>query len=373
MENNEVNEHESTQVDNVAGAGQQPASQEDKQPQSEQQQQPAEQPVQQQAPQPTSQPHALPSSGLAIAGMVLGIVALVLVFVPVINIVSPVLAIVGLVLSIVGLQGIRNGKKSGKGMAIAGIVTCAIVAVIAILMTASCSAFLGSLTAGGAKQASSSSKTAESNFVGTWDVVEFEIDNKKTSESEINTARKNGYDSFFVFDKGGSLIFVVGGQREDGTWQTVDASTVKITINGGSSQLTLKDDVLSTQGLKLRKGTPRSASAIPPANNGKGSSSSSASSSSSSASSSSEVSPDLKEFLDSYEAFADEYVSFMKEYVQSGSPTSMMQRYLSIMQRYGDFANKLEKYDESKMSPADAAYFAEVSARISKKLLEAMS
>lgn len=86
--------------------------------------------------------------------------------------------------------------------------------------------------------------------------------------------------------------------------------------------------------------------------------------------SSGEVNPDLKAFLDEYEAFMDDYVAFMKKYKESGSSAEMLSDYMTMMQRYADFASAAEKYNSEEMSAADAAYYLEVTTRISKKMLE---
>lgn len=85
-----------------------------------------------------------PKSGLAIAGLVLGIVAAATSFLPIINNGSFILAIVGLILSIVGLMGIRKGTKSGKGMAIAGLVLCLVAGAVVLASQAIYSAAIDS-------------------------------------------------------------------------------------------------------------------------------------------------------------------------------------------------------------------------------------
>ncbi|MBQ6390337.1 MAG: hypothetical protein IJH88_01785 [Eggerthellaceae bacterium] len=82
-----------------------------------------------------------------------------------------------------------------------------------------------------------------------------------------------------------------------------------------------------------------------------------------------EVSPDLKEMLDSYEAFMDEYVEFMKTYQESDDTMGMLSKYSEYMQKYLDFAQKVEAVDTSNMSAADYAYYIEVTSRVSQKLL----
>ncbi len=373
MENNEGKELGSSQSASNQVASQQPVVQDAQQPQEavvqdSQDAQTEQQAQSVQAAQVQAQPQSLKTSALAIAGMVLGIVALVLVFIPVANFAAPILAIVGLILSIVGLQGVKKGKTSGKGIAIAGIVTCAVAAVITLLVIVACSSFLGSLTSNSKNQANAS------QFVGTWDVIEVTYNGKTYNEKDIESSQKNGKDSYFVFEKDGKAIMVVAGERgEDATWEVADANSMYyVAKNGNKTLLTLKDNVLSTSGIKLRKGSTRSS--IPVSKSASSASSSASSQSASTSSSSSQIDPELKEFLDSYDAFADEYVEFMQEYKNSGYSTSMMNKYLDLTKRYSDFASKVTSWEKKakSLSAADAAYFAEVSARVSKKLLEAM-
>ncbi len=84
------------------------------------------------------------------------------------------------------------------------------------------------------------------------------------------------------------------------------------------------------------------------------------------------VDPDLKAFLDSYEEFADEYVAFMKKY--QADPTNaiaMLGEYSEMMQKYADFADKIDKYDSNNMSTEDYKYYIEVTTRCTQKMLEA--
>lgn len=63
-----------------------------------------------------------PRSGFAIAALVLGVVAAATSFMPIINNASFFIALIGFVLAIVAIAGIRKGKNSGKGLAVAGLV-----------------------------------------------------------------------------------------------------------------------------------------------------------------------------------------------------------------------------------------------------------
>lgn len=71
---------------------------------------------------------------MAVASLVLGIVALVTSILPIINNLSFLLAILGIVFAIVGLVGISKGKKSGKGLGVAGLVLSVIAFILVLVM-----------------------------------------------------------------------------------------------------------------------------------------------------------------------------------------------------------------------------------------------
>ncbi len=83
------------------------------------------------------------------------------------------------------------------------------------------------------------------------------------------------------------------------------------------------------------------------------------------------VSPEFKAMMDSYEAFFDEYIAFMKTMSDDPDNTLMLLKYASMVTQYAETMEKLDAIDESKLSPADDAYYIEVMARIEVKLLEA--
>ena len=85
------------------------------------------------------------------------------------------------------------------------------------------------------------------------------------------------------------------------------------------------------------------------------------------------VSPDFKETMDSYEEFFNEYIDFMKKYTDEGSSAnafSMLADYSEFMTKYADMMTKMSEIDTSNLSPADSAYYLEVTARIYQKLAE---
>ncbi len=82
--------------------------------------------------------------------------------------------------------------------------------------------------------------------------------------------------------------------------------------------------------------------------------------------------PDLVAFLDEYEAFVDEYVEFMQSY--SSDPMNalnMLNEYTDMLTQLADYSSKIEKYDSESMSPADLAYYLEVTTRCAEKMLKA--
>ncbi|MGN1114444.1 MAG: DUF6591 domain-containing protein [Oscillospiraceae bacterium] len=83
---------------------------------------------------------------------------------------------------------------------------------------------------------------------------------------------------------------------------------------------------------------------------------------------SNKVSPEFKATMDSYEEFFDEYVEFMNNYKNSTDVLSMLNDYTEYLSKYSEMMDKLNSIDQSKLSAADAAYYLEVSARITKKL-----
>lgn len=83
------------------------------------------------------------------------------------------------------------------------------------------------------------------------------------------------------------------------------------------------------------------------------------------------VNPELKAFLDEYEAFMNEYIDFIKKYEGSNYSTEMLLDYTRMLEKYADFAQAVDEYDLREMSAADAAYYIDVTSRVSKKLLEA--
>ena len=88
------------------------------------------------------------TSGMAIAGLVLGILAAVSSWIPIINNFSFILAVIGLVFAIVGVVGTVRGKKAGRGIAIAALVINLVAAGIVLAMQSAMSAAIDDATSG---------------------------------------------------------------------------------------------------------------------------------------------------------------------------------------------------------------------------------
>lgn len=104
-----------------------------------------------------------PTSGLAIAGLVLGILAIVTSLIPIINNGSFILALIGLVLGVVGLIGIRKGTKGGKGIAIAAIVLTIVSIVLVLISQQVYSAAIDKALDNSMSEANSASSTDETS------------------------------------------------------------------------------------------------------------------------------------------------------------------------------------------------------------------
>lgn len=85
------------------------------------------------------------------------------------------------------------------------------------------------------------------------------------------------------------------------------------------------------------------------------------------------VTPEVKEFWDSYEGFVDEYIDFMKKYMKNPYDLSLLTKLTSFTSRLTDFEEKADKYsDSTEYSDADVAYSLEVYGRIMKKLAQVL-
>lgn len=103
-------------------------------------------------------------SGMAIAALVLGIVALAISWMPIVNNFAFVVALVGVVLGIIGIVGCSRKGKTGKGLAIAGVVLSVVAFIVVLVTQAAYSAAIDEALSGASVDAvSSSSPSATSS------------------------------------------------------------------------------------------------------------------------------------------------------------------------------------------------------------------
>lgn len=80
--------------------------------------------------------------------------------------------------------------------------------------------------------------------------------------------------------------------------------------------------------------------------------------------------PDFKAAMDSYEAFMGEYCDFMAAYSANPSDLTLIGKYATYLEKYTKLTEDFDKWNSEDMNAAEVAYYAEVQARVSKKLLE---
>jgi hypothetical protein len=76
-------------------------------------------------------------NGAAVASLVCGIIALVLSWIPFINVLALILGVVAVVTGIIGLRRTREPAVGGKGLAVAGLTTGIVGALLAVWVLAS--------------------------------------------------------------------------------------------------------------------------------------------------------------------------------------------------------------------------------------------
>lgn len=79
---------------------------------------------------------------------------------------------------------------------------------------------------------------------------------------------------------------------------------------------------------------------------------------------------EVKEAIDSYEAFMDEYCSFMKKYSENPTDLTLLSDYADYIGKYTEAMKNFETLGDNEMNEAELAYYIEVSARVSAKLIE---
>lgn len=81
------------------------------------------------------------------------------------------------------------------------------------------------------------------------------------------------------------------------------------------------------------------------------------------------IRPEFKKAMDSYEVFFDEYIAFMERYKNSNNSMDMLTDYTNYMSKYTETMTALSQINDGTLSTEELAYYAEVSSRITQKLL----
>ncbi len=80
--------------------------------------------------------------------------------------------------------------------------------------------------------------------------------------------------------------------------------------------------------------------------------------------------PEFKKAMDSYENFMSKYVDFMKKYKDNPTDIGILADYSKYMKDYADMCDDFDKWNDEDLNNEELAYYVDVQARVSKKLLE---
>lgn len=84
------------------------------------------------------------------------------------------------------------------------------------------------------------------------------------------------------------------------------------------------------------------------------------------------IRPEIKEAIDSYEAFFDDYVVLMKKYKNNPGDISILSEYMEYMSKLSDMEQKFKAIEQQDLTTEETMYYAEVTLRIEKKMLEVL-
>ena len=79
---------------------------------------------------------------------------------------------------------------------------------------------------------------------------------------------------------------------------------------------------------------------------------------------------EFKAAMDSYEEFMDDYVAFMKKYQANPYDFTLITEYADFMSEYAEMVSSFEDWEDEDLNESEIAYYVDVQARVTKKLLE---
>lgn len=256
-----------------------------------------------------------------------------------------------------------------------------IVAVLVVL------AIIGALSGRGKSPKEDVGDPADA-FVGYYWAVRANLNGTEYDEQTMELLRSKGHYVLLTLDEDGTLTILGPDVNRTDRWKATGEGVGEVGQNGTpivleGDRLTLDDGALVFERItedeynaaleELAAATAASEEAEAATTDDAAATDASADDSSAASDEpaySDEVSPDFKEAMDAYEAFIDEYVEFMKTYSAADDPTVLLAEYSDIMTRYAEYMYWIDSIDESELSPADEAYYLEVTGRVTQKLAE---
>ena len=82
------------------------------------------------------------------------------------------------------------------------------------------------------------------------------------------------------------------------------------------------------------------------------------------------IGSDFKAAMDAYETFMNRYVDFMKKYQANPTNLTLLADYATYISDYAKFCDEFAKWEDEDLNADELAYYMDVQARVTKKLLE---
>lgn len=199
------------------------------------------------------------------------------------------------------------------------------------------------------------------NSMSSKDKPEPEVVGLKVREA-CQKIKASGWDKITISGKFAGYSLREGGCTDENIVKSADYNKTFDTVSLvfeidkksdlTESELTKYQEIISKREADTKKPSDKSAS------------------SSQHSSDSTRVSPVFKKSMDEYETFMNKYVDVMKRYKASPSDAAVMTEYTEVVKRYAEFTESIKKVDQTSLSATDAAYYLEVTSRVTKKLAE---
>lgn len=225
----------------------------------------------------------------------------------------------------------------------------------------------------------------EFKLTGTWQAAKAEIDGATFTVSELEAMGEDEFSDFYLIIKdGGTAVAIEQGRSDVIDWEEtengyeigyaecivvdsllcVDNGYGKVFFEKISDSQTVEEKYMSSEDEEkpetTQKPTPPPEATPEPTpepieekNELTG------------------IRPEFKEAMDSYEAFFDKYIDFMNRYENADTTElmNMMTDYLQYMTDFVETMEEMEEMEDEEMSTEEALYYAQVTSRISRKLM----